>query len=477
MNALTETFTKAGKLSSSAPWLGGEISKLDGFVHPESHYSPRRAFKAIPMSTRSIIDYPADDLWERDTRTLPRALAEYRGYVRVFAEKNLRPLAMKIDLAGHEGAASYQQDIQKLLSLAAKAGFFSDMLPRPFGSTPLTRFRFPIGLQQAIKVEELARVCGGLMLLLSAHNLGVAPLVMSGDLSALRKFLLPALKENQAGNPHLFAYGITEPAAGSDVEEGHGASLYKPATVARKVPGGWELSGRKCFISGGDKAKSITVFAALEGEPMNSWTCFLVRSHSPGFRVARTELKMGMRASAAAELEFDQVFVPDDHVIGGLRRGWAINRAILNLSRLPVAAMAVGFAQAATEHATRFACEYHLAGKPLIDYQETQLQIAQLIADTSAMRALVWHSGLSWRSQQSKASINKFFCSDMAVSVCDRAMQLMSNHGGHHANAVEKCFRDARLTQIFEGTNQINRLAVIEDMQEELLGLTRRNDT
>lgn len=446
-----------------------KAAHLEAYVSPASSYSTRKAFTDMSIFSKPLVQYEPMDLWEQDTASLPKALASYRREVRAFAEQDLKPIAMKMDIAGHFESDELNPDLQNLLVKAAKQGFFSDMLPAPIGSVPLSRYRYPLAWQQAIKVEELARTCGGLMLLLSAHNLGIAPLLMAGDLAAARKFLLPALKENNAGKPHMFAFAITEPSAGSDVEEGHGASLYKPGTVARKVEGGWRITGRKCFISGGDIAQSITVFAALEGEGIESWTCFLVTKDMPGFAVARTELKMGMRASSAAELEFDDVFVPDDHVIGGLRKGWGINRSILNLSRLPVAAMAVGFAQAATDIVMDFVCRYQLAGKPLIEYQETQLSVAQMIADTSAIRSLVWQSSQSWISTQGKSALNKFYCTDLAVKVCENAMEIMSNHGGFHEHSAEKAFRDARLTQIFEGTNQINRLALIEDIQEQLI--------
>lgn len=442
---------------------------LADFVSARSPYSPRQSFQKLPAVSRKLVEYDPVSIWEQDTLRLPTDLGLYRRATRQFAERHLTPLAARIDAAPHRAPGLASPELQALLELAAREGYLSDMLPKPIGSVPLLRFRHPLAWQQAIKVEELARACGGMMLLLCAHNLGVAPLLLSGDLPAFRKFLMPAIKENNAGKPHLFAFAITEPAAGSDVEEGHGASLYRPGTVATRVPGGWQLSGRKCFISGGDIARSITVFAALEHEGIDSWTCFLVQHDMPGFSVARTELKMGMRASGAAELLFDQVFVPDDHVIGGLRNGWAINRSILNLSRLPVAAMAVGFAQAACELAADFACRHHLAGKPLVDYQEIQLLLAQMLGETSAIRALVWDSAQTWVPTQRKASINKFICTDTAVRVCESAMELMSNHGGLRQNMAEKAFRDARLTQIFEGTNQINRLAVIEDIQEQLL--------
>jgi alkylation response protein AidB-like acyl-CoA dehydrogenase len=446
-----------------------KTDRLDGHVASSSALSTREAFRHLSMLSKPLIDYRPRVLWEQDTRSLPTALADYRRQVRLFAERHLRPRTAYFDTRPHGTNARQDPELGAVLELAAENGFLSDILPTPLGSVPWARYRHSLALQQAIKVEELARVCGGLMLLISAHNLGAAPLLLSGDLSAARRFLWPALKSNNAGKPHLFAYAITEPGAGSDVEDGHGASLYQPGVVARKVPGGWSLSGRKCFISGGDVADSVTVFAALEGEGMESWTCFLVPASSRGFELTRTELKMGMRASGAAELLFDHVVVGHDHVIGGLRRGWAINRSILNLSRLPVAAMAVGFAQGATELAMDFACQYRVGGKALIQYQEIQLQIAQMVAQTSSIRALVWQYAQSWVSVQGRAALCKFQCSDVAVRVCERAMELMGCHGGSYALGVEKLFRDARLTQIFEGTNQINRLALIEDMQEELL--------
>lgn len=442
---------------------------LQGFTDQRSTYSPRHALHHHSALVRPLVAYSPQTLWAEDTRSLPRALASYRRQVREFAEQQLRPLAEQLDLQPHSPLGQPNPIRDNLLVLAGQQGYLSDLLPSPFGSTPWLRYRYPLAWQQAIKVEEFARVCGGLMLLLSAHNLGAAPLLLSGDMRAARRFLLPAFKESQAGNPHLFAYAITEPAAGSDVEESHGASLCTPGVIAQKVPGGWRLRGRKCFISGGDLAQSITVFGALEGEGIDSWTCFLVHNTQPGFRVARTELKMGMRASGAAELEFDDVFVPNEQVIGGLRRGWAINRAILNLSRLPVAAMAVGFAQAATDLAMDFACQYRVNGEPLINHQETQLQIAQMVAETSTIRALVWKHANAWTITQRKSAMAKFHCSDTAVRVCEQAMELMGNHGGLYTRKVEKVFRDARLTQIFEGTNQINRLALIEDIQEELI--------
>ena len=443
---------------------------LDGHLPLDHPLSPRGRFATLPLLTRPLVEYRAEDLWETDTARLPRALARIRRRARDFAERRLAPLAATLDLADHLPPGESHPAVHDLLVAAGREGWLSYFLPPPFGTMPWRAAIHPPIWSCALIVEEFTRVCGGQMLLLSAHHLGAMPLVLSGSLATLRRFLLPVYRDCRRGDPHLMAFAITEPAAGSDVEDGHGAAHHRPGVVAKPVAGGYLLNGRKCFISGGDLARSLTVFAALDGEGMDSWTCFLVDAASPGFRVTRTELKMGMRASGAAELEFDDVFVAADRVVGRLRDGWALNRAVLNASRIPVASMGVGFARAATEIAVDFALRHRLGGRRLIDRQDVQTHIADMVAETRAMRSLVWQEARhAWRPRQLQASATKFHVTDRAQRVCEMAMDLLADHATLHENRLEKILRDVRLTRIFEGTNQINRLAVIEDWQSELL--------
>lgn len=429
--------------------------------------SVRRALSELDWSSRALVDYPARDLWEHDTRRLPRPLASWRRHLRRFAHEHLAPGIDRFDRTEHPAAGQWRPGMRELVLRAADAGLMTDFFPSPLGSAPLARARYPVWAQ-TLKTEELASVCAGQMLALCAHQLGLAPMALSGDLRAMRNFVYPVLRDLHRGEPHLCAYAITEPGAGSDAEEGHGASLYRPGVVARRRHGRWHLNGRKVFISGGDVARTIAVFAALEGEGMDSWTCFIVHPHMPGFRMARLEHKMGMRACSAAELEFDDLAVPDSHVVGGLRRGWALNRATLNFSRAPVAGMAVGLARAATEIAMDFACTRRLGAHRLVDFQEVQLQLAQMVAETTAIRSMVWQQAADFTPRQAGASLCKFHATDTAQHVCEMAMDLLGGESLLHQQRIEKVFRDVRLTRIFEGTNQINRLAVIEDMQEEL---------
>jgi len=442
---------------------------LEGHVAAAHPLSPRAAMAGLPAITHQLLAYNPQSIWELETARLPRPLQALRRRARAFAQTQLQPQALAIDALPHLPAGEAHPQVQQLLALAGQEGWLYDMLPPPLGSGTWLQTPYPLAWRACLKVEEFSRACGGQMLLLCAHQLGMAPIMLSGDLPLIWRSFAPAARATRQGRPHLFAFAITEPGAGSDAEDGHGAAVCKPGVTARRERDGWVLNGDKVFISGGDLADQVTVFAALEGEGFESWTCFLVDKGTPGFKPVRTELKMGMRASGAAQLSFEQVWVSDRAVVGGLRQGWSLNRSTLNLSRLPVASMGVGLAQAAVDTATDYACQTHLGGKRLIDFQDVQLTLAQMIAETCAARALVWQGARTWSPRQGVASMAKFHCTDTAISVIHQAMDLMGERAILHGARLEKLYRDARLTQIFEGTNQINRLSVIEDLQEDLL--------
>jgi alkylation response protein AidB-like acyl-CoA dehydrogenase len=428
----------------------------------EEKLSPKYFLEQIKPYLKFLLKYDQDKLWEMDTQLLPKRLQKLRRNYRAFAEKHLKPYALEIDVNKNK------ELLEKVKIEAAKAGYFSDLLPSPIGSVDWLTYRYPFHWIAAIKYEELCAACGGLGLLIGAHSLGVAPIIVSGDLNIIFNHLYPILKKNKKGIPTLMAFAITEPSGGSDVEDTEGGARYKPLTTAKRVSGGWLLNGRKVFISDGDIAHAVTVFAAIENKGLDSWTCFLVYDGTPGFSRGRNELKMGQRASSATELIFEDCFVPDSQVVGGLEKGWMLNRLTLNYSRIPVGSIALGIARGAMEHAIDFAKNHTFAGKKLIEYQEIQMQIADMLILTSASRMMIWQYAKTWQAHQSWSSMIKVFCSDTAMKVCEIAMDILSNHSIYHKNYVEKHFRDARLTQIYEGTNQINRLAIIEDQIDEL---------
>jgi alkylation response protein AidB-like acyl-CoA dehydrogenase len=181
-----------------------------------------------------------------------------------------------------------------------------------------------------------------------------------------------------------------------------------------------------------------------------------------GLCVGRSERKLGQRAADASEILLDEVFVPDDRVIGGPRTGWALNRNVLNYSRPAVGAIAVGIARSAFEHALAFCRDARLGGRPLIAHQDVQLALAEMLTQIQAARALVWQTARYGRPFQAAGAAPKAFAARVAWEVSSRAMELLGDHGYLHAQGVEKAARDARLTLIYEGTHQINLLAIVE---------------
>lgn len=421
----------------------------------------RHSIDLLAPLGRLLYDTSSRSLWERDTSTLPIHLRRRRRAYRRFAQHSIAPLAERSD----DDPASF--DLGPLLIESGRLGFQSEQLPPPVGTMPLVGLRHPL-FHTVLKAEEFTAACGGIGLALLAHDLGTAPLFLSGDLRATRRWLVPMYRDLRSGIPRLAAFAITEPSAGSDAEDTVGARSAGPGTIATRTNGGYVINGQKVFISGGAKADLVTVFAAVDPGDGTSpridrhWTCFVVESDRAGFRRGRSEHKLGQRASDATELFFDDMFVPSENRVGAEFSGWALNRNVLNYSRVPVGAIALGIARGALEAAVAHAREARLANRPLLQYQEAQLALADMWMDVAAMRSTVWQAARHMPPNQGIASATKAFCGDTAFDVASRAMEFMSDAGTLAVNRAEKTMRDARLNQIYEGTNQINRLAVIE---------------
>ncbi len=419
----------------------------------------KNATETMNIFGRLLVDNREMSLWEHDTETLSWGVRRWRRKALKFAREYIRPLAPQADLHPHD------YDPQPILAAAARHGFQTLLLVPPLGTASILPYCRGTAFQVAVVGEEFATECGGLALLLLAHNLGIVPLLLSGSLRNIIGQLVPFyLKSYILGRPACMAFAITEPGAGSDVEETEGGAKAKLVTTAKYDPKkkGYVLNGRKCFISDGAKADKVTVYAKLEDEGIESWTCFLVEKSMPGFSLGRSERKMGQRASDASELIFDNVFVPKKNVVGKLRSGWANNRNVLNYSRPVVGAMALGHGRGAFERCLEFCRKTNLGPKRLIEYQDVQLELADMAISLWSARSMIWHSCKQFRCYQSGSASAKVFASDTAFKVCNQAMELMGDQGYLHVNGVERAWRDSRLTQIYEGTNQINRLALFE---------------
>ena len=418
------------------------------------------AVQSMNVLGRWLVDVQPLSIWERDTRLLTLGARKWRRRALKFSQEFIRPIAVKADIHNKEF------DSRPIIREAAKRGFLSLLITPPIGRANIWAYLRSTIFQVVLIGEEFCTESGGIGLLLLVHYLGIAPLLLAGHIPTYLRHLVPLQLKSMSSNPTLLAFAITEPSAGSDVEDTEGGANARLATTAKAVKGGYLLNGRKVFISNGQAADKLTVFAKLDGEALDSWTCFLVDKKMDGVFVGRQERKMGQRPSDASEIILDDVFVPNRNIIGKLRGGWALNRNVLNYSRPAIGAMAVGMARGAFEKTLQFCQDTFLGGRRLIEYQDVQLELADMLTQLWAARAMVWHSCSTLRSNQAAAAATKVFATDTAYTVCNKAMELIGDHAYVRSSGVERALRDVRLTQIYEGTNQINKLALIEQQWE-----------
>lgn len=381
--------------------------------------------------------------------------------VRRFADAEIRPRALEYDQAPK---GNFCWDIVRK---ATEIGIPACYVPEKYGGMGVK------GVSALIIEEELAAADAGISGVLTVTGLAITPIILSRDTDLMDRFLRPLAESGNSGDPQLWAFGITEPNAGSDVENTQGSKKARLMTFAKRDGDSYVLNGRKCFITNGSVAHWITIFACLDRKKgVNSWTCFAVPTDSKGFSIGTIEEKLGWRAAPAAELILEDVRVPVEYRIGKEGEAFGLNQASLAVSRPGVAAMAVGIAREAFEIALRFAAERYQGGKQIIEHQAIQIMLADMAIQIEAARSLAYNVGriIDKKGIPSLklSSMAKTFASDVCMKVCMDAIQVMGGYGYMREYRVEKCFRDAKLTQIFEGTNQINRLDVMEGLMEEI---------
>jgi len=396
---------------------------------------------------------------------LPRSIRKLKEKAREFADRELRPRALKYD------AKSPDEFDWEIVRIGAREGFLGMAVPSNYGGL-YGYFMMRYGmLAVSAMIEELCRADSGIGLIFGAHGLGIAPILLSLDRSLWNKYFEPMEETWFSEKPQLAAFAITEPGAGSDAEDDVGAAKAKMGAFAKKVDGGWLLNGRKCFISNGGQASLTTVFAATDREnPAYSWTCFVVRSDQKGYSVGRLEHKMGQRAASAAELVFEDVFVSDDDVVGPVKGAWPLNRITLDASRSCVGAIALGIAQGAYDAAFKYCLETTRGGKLLVEHGWVRQELGEMAAKLEAARRLVYHASSFMPPDGMMSAMAKSYSSDVGMDVCARCVQLLGPEGIEQEHIVEKHFRDIKLCQIYEGTNQINRLRIMEDLESQYRG-------
>ena len=368
---------------------------------------------------------------------LDEELALVRQTAREFARDVVAPTAAARDAEHRFPRAEFDQ--------AAALGFAGMLVPEEFGGTGLGT------LALSLVIEEISAACASTGVTISVHNsLVCSPMVRHGT-DAQKKRYLPEL----ASGRMLGAYALSEAGAGSDA-----AAL---SCKAARDGQGWVLNGTKLWITSGDEADLVIVFArAPEGV-----TAFIVESDCPGFSVGKVEEKLGIRSSSTVELVLDGVKVAADNVLGAVGKGLTVAFDTLDGGRIGIGAQALGIAQASLDASVKYANEREQFGQPLARFQAVQFKIAQVAAELHAARLAIWHAA-SLRDQRQphtlEASQAKLIASQVANRAADEAVQIHGGAGYTTEFPVSRYFRDARITEIYEGTSEIQRIVIARSL-------------
>jgi len=370
---------------------------------------------------------------------------EIKEIARKVAEEKIKPVRAKYD---EENSFPWE-----IVEVFKQTDLFAVLVPEEYDGISGSV------MDIAIITEELSRVCGGIGLSLGGSGLGMYPILIAGSEEQKQKYL-PQI----ANGDRLAAFALTEANAGSDAGG--------VETTAVKDGDNYILNGTKQWITNGGEAEIYTVFALTDkSKGARGASCFIVEKGTEGFTFGKKEDKLGIRGSATRELVFDNVVVPKENLIGREGNGFMIAMKTLDKSRPMVAAQAVGIAQGAYEEAARYSKERTQFNKPISSFQGVQFMLADMATQIEAARALVYatarmiDSGVKRYAKES--AMCKVFASDVAMKVTTDAVQILGGYGYMKEYPVEKMMRDAKITQIYEGTNQIQRSVIASNLLKE----------
>jgi alkylation response protein AidB-like acyl-CoA dehydrogenase len=369
-----------------------------------------------------------------------------RDMARQFAQSELAPRAAEWDKSGYIDDAVVRQ--------MGELGLLGMVVPEEWGGS------FVDYVAYALAVEEVAAGCCATSTLMSVHNsVGCAP-VMNYGTEEQKKRWLPSLASGET----IGCFCLTEPQAGSEA--------HNLKTRAELKDGEWVLNGAKQFVTNGKRAGLAVVFAVTDPDQgKRGLSAFLVPTDNPGFRVDRMEHKLGIRGSDTCAITLDNCRIPEENLLG--QRGKGLNIALSNLEggRVGIAAQAVGVARAAFEAALKYARERQQFGVPLTEHQSIANKLADMHTRLNAARLLVVHAARLKTAGQpclSEASQAKLFASELSEEVCSHAIQIHGGYGYLEDYAVERMYRDARITQIYEGTSEVQRLLIARELKNLL---------
>jgi alkylation response protein AidB-like acyl-CoA dehydrogenase len=377
-----------------------------------------------------------------------------RTTIRDFMEKEVAPVVEE-----HEREHRFPVDVVRRLG---EMGWLGIPIPEDEGGAGMDTLAY------AIAVEEIGRVWGSLGLIVAAHtSLGCGPLHLAGSKEQKDRYLVPMASGRVIG-----AYGLTEPGAGSDA----GGTRTTARLEGEDPDGGrgeWVIDGGKRFITNAGQAGTYIITAKTGTKDDGGGaeiSAFILPAETPGFRVVRIEDKLGLHASATGELAFDRCRIPAENLLGERGDGFRTFLKILDGGRISIAALAVGIAQAAYDAAVPYAQTRQQFGKPIGSFQGVAFMIADMATEIEAARSLVWKS--AWLKDQGRdyslvAAEAKLFASEVSSRVTNAAIQVHGGYGYVTEYPVERFLRDAKLTEIGEGTSQVQRLVIAR----KILGL------
>lgn len=355
-----------------------------------------------------------------------------------FAVNEVKPLAQEID----EEERFPEETVKKMAEIGMLGIPFDDTYGGAGGDN----------LSYAIAVEEMSKVCATTGVILSAHtSLGAVPIDAFGTPAQKEKFLRPLITGQKLG-----AFGLTEPNAGSD-------SAMQESTAVLEGDH-YRLNGSKIFITNGGYADIYVVFAMTDkSKGTKGISAFILEKEMPGFSIGKKELKLGIKGSSTTELIFKDVMVPAANLLGKEGMGFKIAMQTLDGGRIGIAAQALGIAQGAIDETIAYVKQRKQFGKPISAFQNTQFSIADMQTQTDAARLLVYRaaclkdSGLPYSKE---AAMAKLFASETATFVTGKAIQLFGGYGYTREYPVERMYRDAKITEIYEGTSEVQRMVV-----------------
>jgi alkylation response protein AidB-like acyl-CoA dehydrogenase len=334
----------------------------------------------------------------------------------------------------------------ELVQKIAEQGYLGAIVPREYGGAGLDYITY------GLVVEEVGRGCSAMRTVISVNTSLVCSSILRWGTEEQKQHYLPKLCSGE----WLGCFGLTEPDTGSD------AANQK--TRAKKTNGGWVINGSKMFISLGNHAQVALIFAQTDPEKRHRGVaCFLVDTNQPGFQPQEIHHKMGLRGSDTAAISLDDVEAPDEAMLGEVGDGFKIAMTALDSGRFSVASGCVGICQGCLDASVRYSKEREQFGRPIASFQLVQEMIADIALETEASRMLVWRAGYlkdSGRPSTTETSIAKLYATEAAIRAANTAIQVHGGSGYVDDYPVERYFRDVRVTSLYEGTSQIQKLII-----------------